>query len=64
MTVEKFVVDMHEAFISTIEKNALMRWSLYWSLSFGAKVNEAFDKVRKFEFKKQKSVKMNSLKIC
>ncbi len=57
MTVEKFAVDMHEAFISTIEKECPHAEVCIDRFHLVQKVNEAFDKVRKFEFKKAKECK-------
>jgi transposase len=57
MTVEKFAVDMHEAFISTIEKECPHAEVCIDRFHLVQKVNEAFDKVRRFEFKKAKECK-------
>jgi transposase len=57
MTVEKFAVDMHEAFISTIEKECPHAEVCVDRFHLVQKVNEAFDKVRRFEFKKAKESK-------
>ncbi|MBY0384313.1 ISL3 family transposase [bacterium] len=57
MTVEKFAVDMHEAFISVIKKECPNAEICIDRFHLVQKVNEAFDKVRKFEFKKAKETK-------
>ncbi len=57
MTVENFAVDMHEAFISIIKQacpNAKICVDRFHLIQ---KVNEAFDKVRRKEFKKAKEEK-------
>lgn len=57
LTVENFAVDMHEAFISVIKTecpNAKVNIDRFHLVQ---KVNEAFDKVRRSEFKKAKENK-------
>ncbi len=57
MTVENFAVDMHEAFISVIKKECENARICIDRFHLVQKVNEAFDKVRRFEFKKAKEAK-------
>lgn len=57
MTVEKFAVDMHEPFISVIKTECPNAEVCIDRFHLVQKVNEAFDKVRKFEFKKAKETK-------
>jgi len=52
LTVENFAVDMHEAFISVIHKACPNAKVCIDRFHLAQKVNEAFDKVRKSEFKK------------
>ena len=54
MTVEHFAVDMHEAFISVIKDECPNAEICIDRFHLTQKVNEAFDKVRKSEFKKAK----------
>jgi transposase len=57
MTVENFAVDMHEAFISVIKKECPNANICIDRFHLAQKVNEAFDKVRRSEFKKAKEEK-------
>jgi transposase len=57
MTVENFAVDMHEAFISVIKKECQNARICIDRFHLVQKVNETFDKVRRFEFKKAKEEK-------
>lgn len=52
LTVEKFAVDMHEPFISVIESECPNADVVIDRFHLAQKVNEAFDKVRRSEFKK------------
>lgn len=52
LTVEHFAVDMHEAFISVIQTECPNAKVCVDRFHLVQKVNEAFDKVRKSEFKK------------
>jgi transposase len=54
LTVEHFAVDMHEAFISVIKTECPNAKICVDRFHLVQKVNEAFDKVRKSEFKKAK----------
>lgn len=54
MTVEHFAVDMHEAFISVIKNECPNAEVCIDRFHLTQKVNEAFDKVRRSEFKKAK----------
>ena len=54
MTVEHFAVDMHEAFISVIKDECPNAEICIDRFHLTQKVNEAFDTVRKSEFKKAK----------
>jgi transposase len=59
LTVEKFAVDMHDAFISVAKKEFPNAEICVDRFHLAQKVNEAFDKVRKSEFKKAKENKDN-----
>ena len=52
LTIEKFAVDMHEAFISVIRHECPNAQVCIDRFHLAQKVNEAFDKVRRSEFKK------------
>lgn len=52
MTVEKFAVDMHEGFISVIKGECQNAEVCVDRFHLVQKVNEAFDKVRRHEFRK------------
>lgn len=52
LTVEKFAVDMHQPFISVIKTECPNAEVCVDRFHLAQKVNEAFDKVRRFEFKK------------
>jgi transposase len=54
LSVEKFAVDMHEAFMTTINVECPNAEICVDRFHLVQKVNEAFDKVRKSEFKKAK----------
>jgi transposase len=57
LTVENFAVDMHEAFITVIESECPNAEICVDRFHLVQKVNEAFDKVRRSEFKKAKETK-------
>ena len=57
LTVENFAVDMHEAFISVIKTECPNAEICVDRFHLVQKVNEAFDKVRRSEFKKAKETK-------
>lgn len=57
LTVEHFAVDMHEAFISVIKTECPNAEVCVDRFHLVQKVNEAFDKVRRSEFKKAKENK-------
>lgn len=57
LTVEYFAVDMHEAFISVIKKECPNAQVCVDRFHLVQKINEAFDKVRKSEFKIAKEKK-------
>lgn len=57
MTVEHFAVDMHEPFISVIKSECPNAEVNIDRFHLAQKVNEAFDKVRRTEFKKAKENK-------
>lgn len=57
LTVENFAVDMHEAFISVIKTECPNAEICVDRFHLVQKVNEAFDKVRRSEFKKAKESK-------
>lgn len=57
MTVEHFAVDMHEAFISIIKKECPNAKVCVDRFHLVQKVNEAFDKVRRSEFRKARTEK-------
>lgn len=57
LTVENFAVDMHEAFITVIKDECPNAKICVDRFHLIQKVNEAFDKVRKSEFKKAKDAK-------
>lgn len=52
MAVERFAVDMHEPFISVIEQQCSNALVVIDRFHLAQKINEAFDKLRRFEFKK------------
>lgn len=54
LAVEKFAVDMHEPFISTIKKECPNAKVVIDRFHLAQKINEAFDILRKYEFKKAK----------
>lgn len=54
LAVEKFAVDMHEAFITTIYRECPNAVVVIDRFHLAQKINEAFDKLRKAEFKKAK----------
>lgn len=54
LAVEKFAVDMHEAFISAINKECPNAVVVIDRFHLAQKINETFDKLRKAEFKKAK----------
>lgn len=54
LAVEKFAVDMHEPFIMTINKECPNATVVIDRFHLAQKINEAFDKLRKAEFKKAK----------
>lgn len=57
LTVENFAVDMHEAFFSVIKSECPNAEICVDRFHLVQKVNEAFDKVRRSEFKKAKETK-------
>lgn len=57
LSVENFAVDMHEAFISVIKEECPNAEICVDRFHLVQKVNEAFDKVRRSEFKKAKENK-------
>jgi transposase len=57
LTVENFAVDMHEAFITVIEDECPNAEVCVDRFHLVQKVNEAFDKVRRSEFKKARDNK-------
>ena len=57
LSVENFAVDMHEAFISVIKTECPNAKICVDRFHLIQKVNEAFDKVRRFEFKKAREKK-------
>jgi len=59
MAVEKFAVDMHEPFITAIRSQCPNAEVVIDRFHLVQKINEAFDKVRKAEFKKAKTKKDN-----
>ena len=59
LSVENFAVDMHEAFISVIKTECPNAEVCVDRFHLVQKVNEAFDKVRRSEFKKAKESKDN-----
>lgn len=54
LTVESFAVDIHEPFISVIKAQCPNAQVCVDRFHLAQKVNEAFDKVRRFEFKQAK----------
>lgn len=52
LAVERFAVDMHEAFISVIKKQCPNAEIVIDRFHLAQKINEAFDKLRRSEFKK------------
>jgi transposase len=52
LAVERFAVDMHEAFISTIRQECPNATIVIDRFHLAQKINEAFDKLRRQEFKK------------
>ncbi|MBK7891111.1 MAG: transposase [Bdellovibrionales bacterium] len=64
MSVEHFAVDMHEPFIAAIERECPNAKVCVDRFHLAQKVNEAFDKVRRFEFKKPKKRTTKSVAIC
>lgn len=59
MTIENFAVDMHESFISVIKTECPNAKICIDRFHLTQKVNEAFDKVRRSEFKLAKETKDN-----
>ena len=59
MAVEHFAVDMHDAFIAVAKTELPNAHICVDRFHLAQKVNEAFDKVRRFEFKKAKENKDN-----
>lgn len=57
LAVEKFAVDMHDPFISAIRSNCLNAEVVIDRFHLAQKINEAFDKLRKEEFKKARQNK-------
>jgi len=57
LTTEHFAVDMHEPFISLIKKECPNAQICIDRFHLVQKVNEAFDKVRRFEFRKAHETK-------
>lgn len=57
LSVEHFAVDMHEPFISVIRKECTNAEVCVDRFHLAQKVNEAFDKVRRSEFKRAKETK-------
>lgn len=57
LTVESFAVDMHEAFISVVKSECPNAKICIDRFHLAQKVNEAFDKVRRAEFKKARDNK-------
>lgn len=57
MAVEKFAVDMHDPFISTIKKECPNAKVVIDRFHLAQKINEAFDKLRRSEFKKARTAK-------
>lgn len=57
LAVEKFAVDMHEAFISVIKQRCSNADVVIDRFHLAQKINEAFDKLRKTEFRKAKDNK-------
>ena len=55
LAVERFAVDMHEPFISVIKQNCPNAEVVIDRFHLAQKINEAFDKLRKSEFKKAKN---------
>ena len=59
MTIEKFAVDMHEAYISVIKSECPNADVVIDRFHLSMKINETFDKVRRSEFKLAKENKDN-----
>lgn len=57
MAVEKFAVDMHEPFISAIKAQCPNATVVIDRFHLAQKINEAFDKLRKSEFRKARDTK-------
>jgi len=57
LAVEKFAVDMHEPFIAAIKSNCPNAEVVIDRFHLAKQINEAFDKVRRSEFKKAKEGK-------
>jgi transposase len=57
LAVERFAVDMHEPFISVIKKECPNAKVVIDRFHLAQKINEAFDELRKSEFKKARSKK-------
>lgn len=55
LAVEQFAVDMHDPFISVIRQQCLNAIVVIDRFHLAQKINEAFDKLRKSEFKKARS---------
>lgn len=55
LAVQKFAVDMHEPFISAIKKECPHATVVIDRFHLAQKINEAFDKLRKSEFKKART---------
>ena len=57
MSVEKFAVDMHDPFISAIRQQCTNAQVVIDRFHLAQKINEAFDKLRRSEFKKAREHK-------
>lgn len=55
LAVERFAVDMHEPFISTIQRECPNAIVVVDRFHLAQKINEAFDKLRRLEFKKARN---------
>ena len=64
MTIEKFAVDMHEAYISVIKSECPNADVVIDRFHLSMKINETFDKVRRSEFKLAKENKDNLSRKC
>lgn len=59
LAVERFAVDMHEPFISAIKQECPNAKVVIDRFHLAQKINEAFDKLRRLEFKKARDQKNN-----